>query len=404
MQLKDREPVPATEDPIIYIGHRFQQDAKSGKIKVSKKWHAAYSHQGQRLHEPLKTTNKMAAQRAAHVIHQRLQRGEERHVQRRVGWQEMFDPYIAFLRSKGRAGKTIEKYKVVLTDFIDFAKRRKRLHPDTVNAQDFWAFNELMMQQRKCKPRAGMPKTGLHGKTRGDRLTIIKQWFKFATVKTKPPMLAVNPIVGEEIEEAESSPQPCFTPEQVSVLLENACKDHERVIFAVFSYLGLRFGEVRDLEWSDFDFKQGDHGWVTIQRGGSSGRTKGKTNRRIPVNPSLRQILDEVPGPREGRMFSQRPSKKYPNGGRPLNGDKLLKSLKRLCKRCKFPNPEQYKIHTFRHAFASMLARNNVAYKQALGWMGHKDSDILNLYIKLFDPDAEKAMKTLVYSPSNTAV
>jgi hypothetical protein len=77
---------------------------------------------------------------------------------------------------------------------------------------------------------------GLHVKTVADRLVIVKQWFKWAVVKAKPPLLAVNPIALEEIEEGESSPQPCYTPEQVAVILANACKDHEQAIFAVMAY------------------------------------------------------------------------------------------------------------------------------------------------------------------------
>jgi len=86
-----------------------------------------------------------------------------------------------------------------------------------------------------------------------------------------------------------------------------------------------------------------------------------------------------------------------------LNGDRLLKSLKRLCRRCGFENPDQYKLHTFRHAFASMLARNNISYKQALAWMGHSDSKILDRYITFFDPDAESAIASIEYRATPTA-
>jgi integrase len=71
-----------------------------------------------------------------------------------------------------------------------------------------------------------------------------------------------------------------------------------------------------------------------------------------------------------------------------------------LCKKCKFDNPKQYKLHTFRHAFASMCARNNVSHKYALEWMGHSSSEILDLYYTMFDDVAEAAMKTIVYAPS----
>ena len=44
----------------------------------------------------------------------------------------------------------------------------------------------------------------------------------------------------------------------------------------------------------------------------------------------------------------------HPDGGGPVDERRLLRSLKRLCRRCKFTKPDQYKLHTFRHAFASM--------------------------------------------------
>jgi hypothetical protein len=76
MQLKDREPVIGTM-PTIYIGHRFNKDPKTGNIRISAKWHAEYSHLGKKFHEPLKTPNKNKAISAAHVIAQRIERGEQ---------------------------------------------------------------------------------------------------------------------------------------------------------------------------------------------------------------------------------------------------------------------------------------------------------------------------------------
>jgi integrase len=126
--------------------------------------------------------------------------------------------------------------------------------------------------------------------------------------------------------------------------------------------------------------------------------TKNGTSRMIPLNGELRKILDGHPHHPDGRVFHQRPSKKYPSGDRPLSERRILRSLKRLCKRCGFENPKQYKLHTFRHAFASMLARANVPYQHALEFMGHEDSDILKMYITMFDKDAEKHIASIVYT------
>lgn len=51
-----------------------------------------------------------------------------------------------------------------------------------------------------------------------------------------------------------------------------------------------------------------------------------------------------------------------------------------------------------------MCARNNVSYKYALEWMGHRSSDILDLYYTMFDSDAHLAMATLVYPSQKQGV
>lgn len=107
---------------------------------------------------------------------------------------------------------------------------------------------------------------------------------------------------------------------------------------------------------------RGHQGFIAVRRGGSSGKTKSRRIRHIPIHPKLRDLLDALPRSFE-RVFTARPSGKYLDGGGPIDERRLLTSLKRLCRRCEFANPDQYKLHTFRHAFASMCARNNISYK-----------------------------------------
>jgi hypothetical protein len=77
---------------------------------------------------------------------------------------------------------------------------------------------------------------------------------------------------------------------------------------------------------------------------------------------------------------------------------KLLKRIKALCRQCKFENPNQYKLHSFRHHFASLCANHHVAHRKALAWLGHSSSDILDLYYHLHDEDSQQAMMALANS------
>ncbi len=229
---------------------------------------------------------------------------------------------------------------------------------------------------------------GLSDKTRYDRMIVIKQAFKWAA-RTK--LIAENPILSADlIPKPPPTPQPCFTPEQVARLLEAATGDL-KAIFFLMAYAGLRFGEVRDLQWDDIQWDAGHNGFLLIRRGGSNGTTKNRRHRRVPIHPRLRDMLRGLPRT-DDRLFSDPITT-----GKVLLDRKLLFKLKDLCEKCELPNPRQYKLHTFRHTFASMCARTNIAYKYALTWLGHRNSDILDLYYHMFDPAADAAIRTIQY-------
>ncbi len=155
------------------------------------------------------------------------------------------------------------------------------------------------------------------------------------------------------------------------------------------AYTGCRFGEMRDLLWTDFDFAAGANGFVTIRRGGSGNTTKGRKVRRIPLHPALAATIGSMPR-RGERVFIA--SDIGGRGEGPVVDTVFLRKVKRLCVECGFAGANRYKVHSFRHFFASMLARNNVSYKYALEFMGHTSSDILDLYYTMFDRDAERAI------------
>ena len=82
----------------------------------------------------------------------------------------------------------------------------------------------------------------------------------------------------------------------------------------------------------------------------------------------------------------------------------LLKRIKALCAELKFPKAAEFKLHSFRHHFASLCANHQVAYRKALAWLGHSDSSILQLYYHLTDSDSQAAMTALASDGFQTAV
>jgi len=288
--------------------------------------------------------------------------------------------------TEGGRQETLQKYATVLNALTEWASRRGIRRPMAFGDTEFWAFHQTMVDR------------GLAPKTRYGDLTVVKQLFKWAARTRRIPY---NPLADATLESPPATLQPCFSPNQVGALLESA-DQLERPVFALMAYAGLRFGEVRDLRWADLLTDKGRYGFLTVRRGGSRGTTKSKRIRVIPIHPALRIMLDMLPRVSD-RVVAAGPSRRNPTGGGPINERHLLGLLKRLCARCGLPNPNQYKLHTFRHTFASMCARNNVSYKYALEWMGHTSSEILDIYYTMYDDTAQEAIETLEYPARATA-
>ena len=378
MKLLDRHSCEGTT-PTIYIGHR-QYPRSSGETYASRRWYAEWCFDGRHCHKALGTSNKKVAIQAAHDICRTIGDGQMPRTYR-LSADQLRDLYLQQKRNENQAPKTIEKYTNGLTHFAAWCEKSKHTSAVRFNETDFWAYSRAMTEQ------------GLTEKTRYDRLVLIKQAFKFAARQRLIPEYL---LLGISMSKPVAAEQPCFTPQQVADLLK-AADPHERAIYAAMAYLGLRFGEARDLQWDNLHWESG---FVSVRRGGSRvNKTKNQKARRIPMHPDLKPYLQSLPKKFE-RVFTARPSKKHPDGGGPICERRLLVSLKRLCKRCKFEKPEQYKLHTFRHAFASMCARNNISQRYALEWMGHGSSEILNLYYTMYDDVAHQAMRSISYSPA----
>ena len=380
MKFQDRHIVEGTE-PTVYIGHRVHRNS-AGVEQVSEPWYAEYCLENRQRFEALKTPNRAVAIRKAHDICARIRAGQPEQPKQKTTIKDVVDTYVELITAQGRAPTTIKKYELVGRNVIAWCGNDGQRRAASLTEADFWSLRKFLIDKEEVGE-----------KTAYDRLYIVKQMLKSAL---KRRLVSVNPFAGISMTKPESAQQPCFTPEQVATLLAKA-DSHLKPIVATLAYAGLRFGEMRDLLWSDLVLGNDNPGFIVVRRGGSTGKTKSKRLRRVPINPALRMILDGH-ARQFDRIFTALPSTKHPTGGGALNERRCLLALKRLCKRCGFADPTQYKLHTLRHTFASMCARNNVSHKYALEWMGHRSSDILDLYYTMFDADAHAAMKTLVYS------
>jgi hypothetical protein len=194
MKLVDRQSVEGTT-PTVYIGHRPYRDPKSGREKISRTWYCEYCQDGQRQYEPLRTTNRNAAIRAVHKIISRIESSQPKIHRQRVDLDVLIQGYMNFITNKGRAPKTLEKYQYVLAQFKEWVASHSDPSAAAFTEGMFWQFRKVMVDQKLAEG------------TIYDRLIIIKQLFRWAA---KSNRIIRNPIEGAEVQEPDSTVQPCL--------------------------------------------------------------------------------------------------------------------------------------------------------------------------------------------------
>ncbi len=381
MKLIGKQLVEAT-NPRIYIGRRTYVNKRTGQARIAKPYWAQYFVHGRQHQEPLGTSNKAAAVRAAYALAERLEKGQEPVRDSRRTIQEFTEKYYLYCKGRGRASKTLVKYKGQLGRFSAWCKSQGIRWARTFSPDDLFAYRAYLADQCRLSDKSIYIET-----------IVIKQLFKWAT---RNGYLSRNLLAAVHFDEVKSPKQPAFTIDQVELILANA-ESWAVPMFTTLAYTGIRIGELQQLLWESVDLESNV---VHICRGGSGRTPKDKEDRFIPIHASrLKPILQTLP--KQSELVFSTPD------GKPVNSKKLRAYLKRLCKECGFRNPQQYKLHTFRHFFASYCAQQNLSYKYILEWMGHCSSDILDMYFTMNDRHAQSAMNSMSFNsekPENRTV
>lgn len=152
-------------------------------------------------------------------------------------------------------------------------------------------------KMRAVKPSELQEYLSQYASMSATKITMIK-----ATLDGIFEMACVDRIIKENPMEhvrkpaaAEAKEKRALTEQERETIQRVAAEHPKGAYLAAMYYLGARPGEVRGLQWGDFDWQAG---YVCIQRdidykdGGSVGELKTKQSRRIvPVPPDLKEIL-----------------------------------------------------------------------------------------------------------------
>lgn len=178
------------------------------------------------------------------------------------------------------------------------------------------------------------------------------------------------------------------TAEEVAKLLASAL-GYLRVMIALGAFAGLRMSECRELRVKDIDFVRDE---INVRRTLSAKQVtspKGSKQRRVPMAPKLRAILEPVVvgGTPETPVCLN-------SNTRVPSRQAVLSSFKRLCRRCGLGREWSFHCGT-RHAFASELFRQGVGAETVRRLGGWSSLDVVQRYSHASDDDMHAAVHRL---------
>jgi integrase len=158
-----------------------------------------------------------------------------------------------------------------------------------------------------------------------------------------------------------------LTREELLALLE-CCKKSKNVhlygIVLIAASMGLRFGEIVDLQWRHIDF---DNRFVTLEK------TKNGDARFVPLPDQVAAYLREIPRPKLPGDYlfpSKNPDKRHPYS-------LIRKAFHRAVQEAKL---EDMKFHDLRHTAASHMAMNGATQGELMEVLGHRSPTMTRRY------------------------
>lgn len=288
---------------------------------------------------------------------------------------------------KGQSPRTISEYYLDLRMFLRFMKLMKQEMPmdtdlDTISIQDVnlaflreittsdvFDFLSYLAHDRIPRTDVQVPEIGIGTAARARKLSAVKSFFKYLTVRTK--LLEENPVQDLEFPKTRKSLPRYLTLEQTAKLLQsvqgvNAARDY--AILMLFLNCGIRRSELVGLNLTD----------VYEDRIRVVG--KGNKERFVYFGESCRKALDDYLLERQQIHDASDPKALF------LSRDKnriSVTAVHRLVKKHLLAaglDPDQFSAHKLRHTAATMMLSGGVDVKTVQEVLGHENLNTTQIY------------------------
>lgn len=193
---------------------------------------------------------------------------------------------------------------------------------------------------------------------------------------TMDPTADIKPVAEEEL-----APRWLDRRQQAAFVraLQKGGNLRDQAICGLMLHAGLRVSEVCNLDRSDLQLNERS-GWVTVRRG------KGNKLRRVPLNVTIRRILEAylktLPDDQVALFASERAEWITPRG------------VQYMVERYAYDaHLENVTPHTLRHTCCKNLIDQGVPIEQVAALMGHSSLDVTRRYVTPSAQDLQAAVE-----------
>ena len=263
------------------------------------------------------------------------------------------------MKEQVRAGKTMDRYRQVIRDFIASLGSRANLALSHITPKDVLAY------------RNSITKAGKTGRTANLSVKVVSAAFNAAV---RQHIIESNPATALESLPVKSEEKGTFTPAQVSKLVRAADGDWRGAILLGY-YTGARLSDVANMRWDAIDWRN-----KTVRF------TPSKTKKpvTIPLHLDLERELLKNPGIGRAPIFPSLAGKgtggKHGLSGRfnaimekaDIEGKRTQASGGRTLSSLSF--------HSLRHSFNSAMANAGISQEVRQKLTGHTSAETNKIY------------------------
>lgn len=287
---------------------------------------------------------------------------------------------------KGQSQLTISEYYLDLRMFLRFIRLMRSDMPvqtrlddidikdidinfiRQIDTSDIFDFLSYLANDRTANPDAAAPDYGISASSRARKLSAIKSFYKYLTVRTK--QLEENPVADLEYPKLRKSLPKYLTLEQSAALLQAVSGQNEKRDYAIlmlFLNCGIRRSELVNLNISD----------VYEDRIRVVG--KGNKERFVYFGSACRKAIDAYLIERNKKVLSD---------NRALFGSRdsnriSVSAVHRLVKKALLQaglDSTQFSAHKLRHTAATMMLSGGVDVKTVQEVLGHENLNTTQIY------------------------